>query len=376
MKVTEIKQPECLDENGHLILKPLIDIAKSLDCPFIGIVGQKRIGKTFGCVEYALDKYYSNHEPAFYVRRYDKTFTESICGDLVSGDHRQTIINRSFGKQNVGELRGKYFDLLRKERDKNTGDVKRAAREHFLFCRSLNNVETETADDKGKISCVIYDEFMTRGAELKDEYNRLMIVHANATGERVDGRFVPMFLLGNTVSKDSGVAECFGIKLRKLKRGLNIFTNTKGQTRIIVYYVPPSKKGEKAAAQYYDRFENDHINMIAHGDWTLGTYQRATMNDLSLDGTNILCTHDGLAVKLTVATYGIQPRVIVKKPDNRYTLRCSSGLSKNGLNFLPLPIVKLITSGYLVAETPEIGEDFRDICKHLTNGEQIVKYFD
>ena len=49
-------------------------------------------------------------------------------------------------------------------------------------------------------------------------------------GERVDGRFVPMFLLGNTVSKDSGVAECFGIKLRKLKRGLNIFTNTKGQT--------------------------------------------------------------------------------------------------------------------------------------------------
>ena len=72
MKVTEIKQPECLDENGHLILKPLIDIARSRLIVRLSDSGQKRIGKTFGV--YALDKYYTNHEPAFYVRRYDKTF--------------------------------------------------------------------------------------------------------------------------------------------------------------------------------------------------------------------------------------------------------------------------------------------------------------
>ena len=36
---------------------------------------------------------------------------------------------------------------------------------------------------------------------------------------------------GNTVSRDSAVAECFGIKPRKIKRGLNIITNSKGRCK-------------------------------------------------------------------------------------------------------------------------------------------------
>ena len=35
---------------------------------------------------------------------------------------------------------------------------------------------------------------------------------------------------------------------------------------------PETSKSTRSAETYYDRFENDHINMIAHGDWTLGTY--------------------------------------------------------------------------------------------------------
>lgn len=374
-EIQQIEQPNCLDDNGHLILSPIIKIAESLNCPYIALIGEKRIGKTFGCIEYAYEHFYKDKSPAFYVRRYDKTFTESICGNIASGDHRQNIINRSLGKHNDCELRGKYFDVLRKERDKNTGDIKRAAREHFLFCRSLNNVETETADDKGQISCVIYDEFLTRGNELKDEFNKLMIVHANATGKRTD-KFTPMFLLGNTVSRDSAVAECFGIKPRKIKRGLNIITNSKGVVRIIVYYVPPTSKGEKSGAMYYDRFENDHINMISHGDWTLGTYQIASQNDLALSGFTALCTHNNIAVKITFGVSGLQPRIVATKPDKNYDMRITSGLNKTALNFLPMPIVKAVTSGYFVAETPEIGEDFRDICKHLGNGLPIVQYFE
>ena len=372
-KAAELKQPNCLDENGHLILQPIVEIAKSLDCPFIGLIGEKRIGKTYGCVNYALRGYYETGAPAFYARRYDKTFTENICGNLVS-IHRQDIINLSSAKHNSGELRGKYFDLVRLQ-ESESGKLLRYNRKHFLYCRSLNNIETETADDKGDASCIIYDEFLTRGNELSDEFNKLMILHANATGKRTD-KFIPMFLLGNTVSRESKTAECFGIELRKLKRGINIINNSKGETRIVVYYVPESVKGENAAATYYDRFENEHINMISHGDWTLGTYQIANNNDLSLDGFAALITHKDLAVKLTISTYGIQPRVIIARPDNRYNIRISSGLSKTAIKYLPQNIINLILSGYMVVETSEIGENFRDICKHITGGERVVKYYE
>lgn len=369
---TQIKQPNCIDENGHINIYPIIDIAKKYDCPFIALIGEKRIGKTYGCISYGLKQFYATGAPMFYARRYDKTFTENICGDLVRV-HKQDIINLSGGKHNNCDLRGKYYDLVRDVESENTGKTTKRNRQHFAFCRSLNNIETETADDKGGVSCIVYDEFLTRGNELKDEFNKLMILHANATGKRSD-TFTPMFLLGNTVSRESEVAEAFGVRLRELKRGVNIITNNSGVARLILFYSPETIKSTKAAATYYDRFENDHINMISHGDWTLGTYKIATMHDLSLKGTTILFTHGNVAVSATITNDGIQPRIIISRPYNNNDVRITSGISKTAINTIPPQIVKLICQGFMLAETPEIGEDFRDICKHLNNGKQIVDY--
>lgn len=373
LEIAKEKQPDCIDKNGHLVISPIIKIAKSLDCPFIAFIGEKRVGKTYGCVGYGLKEFYKTGFPMFYIRRYDKTFTENICGDLGRA-HKQDIINFSKGSHNDCELRGKYFDLVRNERNASGAIIKRN-RQHFIFCRSLNNIETETADDKGDISCAVYDEFLTRGNEIKDEFNKIMIAHANATAKRTD-RFIPFFLCGNTVSRDSETAAAFGMDLHDVKRGLNIFTNSKGETRLVCYYLPETKIGTESAKTYYDRFENDHINMISHGDWTLGTYRIANAKQLSVNGFSMLATHKKLAVKIKVITEGIQPRVVIQKPDNLYSVRISSGLSKTAVNFLPTNIAKLITSGFLVAESPQLGEDFRDICKHINGGQPIVSYYE
>ena len=370
-KIPEL--PNCIQPDGHINVNPIIELAKKLDCPFIVFIGSKRIGKTYGCVGYGLREFYKYKRPAFYGRRYDTTFTENICGNLVRV-HRQDIINYSKGTHNDGELRGKYFDLVHREyTDK--GLIRYKNRQHFLYCRSLNKIEAETADDKGEISCGIYDEFLTRGRELNDEFNKIMVYHANATGKRTD-YFIPFFLLGNTVEKESNTAKNFGIDLRKIKREVNIINNSKGEIRCIVYYAPETEKDEKSADKYYDRFENTHINMISHGDWTLGTYQIATAAELSLTGYSALVSHDNFAVKLTIATYGMQPRVIITAPDSIYSTRITSGLSKHAINFLPRQIVELICNGYMVVENAEIGENFRDICKHITNGERIVKKYE
>ena len=356
-------------------INPIVEKAKELNCPYIGIIGGKGTGKTYGCVDYALKDFFAKNSkrPFFYARRYDKTFTPSICGNLVNC-HRQDIINLSKGKYNKADLRGKIYTLSR-ETINERGERKKTNTETIAYCRSLNNVETETGDDKGDISCIIYDEFLTRGNELKDEFLKLQILHSNATRNRTD-RFIPMFLLGNTVSRDSAVAEQFGIRLRDIKRGLNIFENSKHQARILLYYTDATEKNIDSAEMYYNRFENSRINMISRGDWVLGSYNIAPYDMLFTRGFTAKFYFNRVAVNATIGIRGINPYLLIRKPSENYNIAISPYHGKNNLQVIPKIYIDLVKKGNLYVETSEIGEDFRDICKHLVNGMEIVNCID
>lgn len=352
-------------------INPIIAKAKEINCPFIAIIGGKGTGKTYGCVNYALRDFFKDNSqrPFFYARRYDKTFTKSICGNLI-GSHKQDIINLSKGKYNTAELGGKVFELMKKTQTEK-GEDKRVNRKIIAYCRSLNNVETETGDDKGDISCIIYDEFLTRGGELKDEFLKLQTLHNNATRNRTD-RFIPMFLLGNTVSRDSAVAEQFGIRLRDIKRGLNIFENKQHEARIVLYYTDETSKNIEAADTYYNRFENSRINMITRGDWVLGAYNVAPYDMLFTQGVTAKLYYNRIAVNATIGVKGQNPFLLIRKPSNNYDIAISPYHGKENMQFLPRIFIRCVKMGNLYVENSDLGEDFRDICKHIVNGMEIV----
>ena len=353
-------------------INPIVEKAKELNCPYIAIIGGKGTGKTWGCVDYALKhgiKKTGGITPFFYARRYDKTFTQSICGNLINS-HRQDIINLSGGKYNDAPLFGKMYHL-QNTIENSSGIKKSSGKTPLCYCRSLNNVETETGDDKGKISCIIYDEFLTRGAELKDEFNKLMILHNNGTRNRTD-EFTPMFLLGNTVSRDSVVASQFGVRLRDIKRGLNVFENSKKQCRLLLYYTPQTEKNLEAADTYYNRFENDRINMITRGDWILGSYNIAPYDMLFKRGFTALFYHNRVAVTVTLFINGLNVCALVKKPSSNCDIKISPVTGKTNIQVIPRVFIDVVKRGNLFVETSEIGEDFRDICKHIINGMEIV----
>ena len=352
-------------------VRPIYEKAKELNCPFIGIIGGKGTGKTYGCVKLAIEDFFTDNSerPFFYVRRYDKTFTRNICGNLV-GSHRQEIINYSKGKYNTAELYGKIFELMRKTTTEK-GIDERKNRKTIAYCRSLNNVESETGDDKGDISCIIYDEFLTRGAELKDEFLKLQTLHNNATRNRTD-RFIPMFLLGNTVSKDSAVAEQFGIRMRDIKRGLNVFENKAHKARIVLYYTDETAMNVEAARTYYDRFENSRINMITRGDWVLGSYKTAPLDMMYTKGFTAKMYYNRIAVNVTLGFYGQNPFILVRKPSEKYDIAISPYCGKSNIQLIPKIFIRCVLLGNLYVENSDIGEDFRDICKHIANGKEIV----
>ena len=352
-------------------INPIVKKAREIECPYIAIIGGKGTGKTYGCVDYALRDYFHNNSerPFFYARRYDKTFTQNICGNLI-GSHRQDIINLSGGKYNTAELYGKVFSLMRKT-STSTGEDKRTNKKIIAYCRSLNNVETETGDDKGDISCIIYDEFLTRGMELKDEFLKLQTLHNNATRNRTD-RFIPMFLLGNTVSRDSAVAEQFGIRLRDIKRGLNIFENKAHKARILLYYTDQTSMNVEAADTYYSRFENSRINMITRGDWVLGAYRVAPYDMLFARGFTAKMYYNKIAVNVTLCCKNLNPYLLVRKPSENFDVAISPYNGKYNLQMLPKIFIQCVKLGNLYVENADIGEDFRDICKHILNGSEIV----
>ncbi|MBO5816129.1 MAG: phage DNA encapsidation protein [Bacteroidales bacterium] len=363
-----------IDEEMKFIdIAPIRDYAEKINCPFIAIIGGKGTGKTYGCIDRAIIDFYKSNEkyPFFYVRRYDKTFTKSICGNLLN-IHSQTIINCSKGRHNTAELSGKVYEVMHKTAD-DKGIDKRVNKKIIAYCRSMNNVETETGDDKGEISCGIYDEFLSRDGELKDEFLKLNILHSNMLRNRVN-KFVPLYLLGNTVSRDSKTAEQFGIKLRDLKRGLNVYRNKSGIPRIVLYYTPETVANSEAASMYYDRFENDHINMISHGDWVLGTYKIAPQNMLYKTGYTWKLYNNGFAVNVTLYINGLTPVIVVKRPSKNFNIGVSPIIGKRNILTMPKQITQCVLNGAMYAETSEIGEDFRDICKHINGGQQIVNY--
>lgn len=360
-------------EMRFIDIHPILEYGKKIDCPYLAIIGGKGTGKTWGCIDNAIVDFYKSKEkrPFFYIRRYDKTFTKSICGRLLNS-HKQTIINCSKGKHNCGELNGRVFEVMNST-DTERGLKERTHRSIIAYCRSMNNVETETGDDKGEISCGIYDEFLSRDGELKDEFLKIQILHSNMLRNRTD-RYVPLWLLGNTVSRDSEVAQQFGIKLRDLKRGMNVYKNRKGVPRIILYYTPETAANTESAAAYYDRFENDHINMIAHGDWVLGTYKIATREQLYKRGYTWKLFNNNIAVNCTLFLHGLTPVLLVKRPSENYNITVSPMIGKRNLMVIPKQIVQCVVNGAMIAESNEIGEDFRDICKHIPGGERIVNF--
>ena len=40
-------------------INPIVEKAKELNCPYIGIIGGKGTGKTYGCVDYALKDFFA-----------------------------------------------------------------------------------------------------------------------------------------------------------------------------------------------------------------------------------------------------------------------------------------------------------------------------
>lgn len=362
-------------------INPLIDKGKELDAPFISAIGGKGNGKTYSCIRYALQQFFDNYRPFVYLRRLDKMVSKTAIQTLLN-PHIQTIINLSHGRFNNVRYRSGTFQLVRVAED----GKKIEESVIVCFCRALSNIESQTGADFGEISCIIYDEFLSREHELPDEFNKMMIAHNNYTRNRTH-YYIPFILLGNTVSRDNVILTQFGVDARNLKQGeITAIYNTKKEIRLLIEYCARIDIMMTADEKYYSRFENERINMITKGSWTVSQYKTYPYNINALDSViTFRFVHDKVVVDCRVCSFRNNYILFITKDLQKYdkvvwvsdTLPISkTKIIKRMVDKTMQFIVNCIATKQFYTDDNFAVDDIRDICKYIVNGESIRKWIE
>ena len=367
--------------------RPILDYAKSINCPFVGIAGGKGNGKTYDIIRIGLNERIKNGYIMRYLRRYAESIKPKAIQSLCK-PHRQTLINLTEGKYNDFNYYQNRFWLVRRDE---TGKIVEKDSEPFIVCNALNSVEAFTGTDEGECSMIFYDEFLSREKELADEYYNLMIFHSNCVRNRVN-KWTPLILVGNTVTRNSCLITEFGVNLYDMKKGeITVVKNSKGEAKIVFEYCDEVEVMQEAADVYYNRFnDNDRIKMIYKGDWTIGNYphtNQQTIKSSTMLARIKIIAPSNRAICFEFRHYNDRDLFgYVKSYDNDLLPKICSFINKDMMlkndvfNYLPQrgifkKFISLVYTRNVFFENCEVGEQFRDFLKNFTGAAAIANVY-
>lgn len=169
-------------------------------------VGARSTGKTFEPVALGILSYLAGDGVFAYVRRYDRTITSKNMEALVGGMGAMLDYVTDGEYNKVAWWRGQWW-LERWERDEESGALARAYR-NPIPCGgawSMNTWENDKGPDfgadKGGFSCILIDEFLSKGANyIPDEWGVVENVISSLIRDNVQ-KGTKVFMLANPVSK-------------------------------------------------------------------------------------------------------------------------------------------------------------------------------
>lgn len=240
------------------------------------IFGKRSNGKTYGCCGAGLTSYINNGARLAYVRRYAEEITPRNIENLFVP---HPIDELTDGNYNGTLYRSHKFRLARFE----NGET--AAVDDTVFCQTfaLNTWERQKGADNGKFDYIVFDEFMTRGNYLPNEFVIFCNVLSTLLRDRAGTK---IFMLANTVNKYSPYFGEMGLTdvIEQLKQGEIKTVKNKSGLKISVEYCADTDN--TAAVNKYFDFDNKRLEMIVSGKWEIKNYphltERVTKDDIVL----------------------------------------------------------------------------------------------
>lgn len=229
------------------------------------IFGERSNGKTYSVLKYGLERYIKHGEQTAIVRRWSEDFTGKRGQVLYDA----LVANNEISKLTDGEWTNIYYwgskwYLCRYEEGKRINSP-----EPVAYGFSLSAMEHDKSTSYPMITTICFDEFLTRGAYLPDEFILLMNVISTIVRAR---RNVTIFMLGNTVNKYCPYFSEMGLQhVNKMKPGdIDIYRYGESDLKVAVEYTRSGKAGKES--DLYFAFDNPKLQMITGGAWEIDIY--------------------------------------------------------------------------------------------------------
>lgn len=231
------------------------------------IFGERSNGKTYSVLKHGLEQYFKDGGEIAVVRRWQ----EDIRGNRASGVWSALIENGEIEKASGGEYTGivyyarKYYLCNYDESGKplyNESDV-------IGHTFALSDTEHNKSISFPNIRTILFDEFLTRGVYLKDEFVLFMNTISTIVRQRNDVR---IFMLGNTVNRYCPYFTEMGLNhITKMEQGsIDVYTYGNKGLRVAVEYCASTENNK--SSNFYFAFDNPKLDMITDGAWELDIY--------------------------------------------------------------------------------------------------------
>ena len=233
------------------------------------ILGERSNGKTYSVLEYGLNKWFNSnftHSMAI-IRRFDEDFRgekgKKVFTSFVENGMVSRITNKMFN--------GIYYYSMKWYlcRYNEQGKREFTQEEPFAIGFSLSSEEHYKMLSFPDIKTILFDEFITRGYYLTDEFIKFTSLLSTIIRLRDD---LKIFMLANTINKYSPYFAEMGIfNIKNQKKGtIDIYTYGESNLKVAVEYSDFETKDKKS--NKYFAFNNPKLEMIKNGGWEIDIY--------------------------------------------------------------------------------------------------------
>lgn len=245
--------------------------------------GKRSNGKTYAALTYAIKQKLEHGTDFAIIRRWK----EDVIGRRASGIFAQLNADGVIQKMSKGEYEGIHYFAGKFYLCNYDEEGKSVFGEYGLcgYVFALSDTEHNKSVQYPNVYTVVFDEFLSRGAYLPEEFVLFMNTLSTIIRNRLD---VKIIMLGNTVNTHCPYFKEMGLNhVMKMKPGdIDVYKYGDGGLTVAVEYCHPSTGGKDASV--YFAFDNPRLNMITEGAWELDAYPHCPAK---YTGKNIIFTY-------------------------------------------------------------------------------------
>lgn len=230
------------------------------------IIGERSNGKTYGALLKIVKNRIDNGKQGAIIRRWQDDFTGKRGANMFDALVNNGEIARLSGDRWTGVYYygGRWY-LSCHDPDGNI------VKDDIPFCYgfSLSSMEHDKSISYPNITIIVYDEFLTRGMYLPDEFIVFENVLSTIIRHRTD---VKIYMLGNTVNKYCPYFREMGLNhVKEQKQGtIDVYQYGETALKVAVEYCAENKAGK--GSDVYFAFNNPKLSMIKSGTWEIDIY--------------------------------------------------------------------------------------------------------